>query len=809
MFFLRFALCSIFAAAAVLAPTAGSADAAAAANIAAAGVSANARDWLVDTRGFVARAERSADGSHLVLTNGLTSRTFKLAPNVATVALSELRSGHNHVRAVRPEARVVLDGAAYDVGGLNGQSVQNYLLPEFEKNFSANPNAFRFTHYTTRKIQPRLAWKQRTEWLPKESAANAPWPPPGIELQLHFSPPENNKKLNGTSIVVHYELYDGIPLFCKWLTVKNASAKTVVVNRFTSEILAAVEGGGDVENQNGWTIPNIYVETDYAFMQSMFGDGKNIFGAYWEKDPTFKTQISWSLLTRCLLEVRPPKGPEQSVATGETFESFRAWELIYDSFDKQRNTLAKMKMYRTIAPWSQENPVMMHVRNADEKSVKRAIDQCVQVGFELVILTFGSGFDMEESRPAELQKKKALADYAHSKGIALGGYSLFSSRRISEKDDVVNPKTGKRGGFATFGNAPCLESEWGINYLKKLRNTIEKTGFDLLENDGPYPGDFCASQKHPGHKSLDDSQWTQWRRSAELYKWCRARGVYLNLPDWYYLVGGNKNAMGYRETNWSLPRAQQEIIERQNIFDGTREKTPSMGWMFVPLTQYHGGGAAATIEPLDAHFDHYESRLANLFGAGVQACFRGPRIYDTERVKTLVAKWVTFYKKHRAILDSDIIHLRRADGRDWDGILHVNPRLKERGLLFIYNPLSTPIEREITVPLYYTGLTTTAIAREQETGTATALTLARDYTVKLKVKIPARSHTWFVFGEKGGWDAHLAFSTKIETLTPPWATPLGLWCIVAVTQGRRSFLTPTLGFVGQPRWGCDTAKNTC
>ncbi len=59
--------------------------------------------------------------------------------------------------------------------------------------------------------------------------------------------------------------------------------------------------------------------------------------------------------------------------------------------------------------------------------------------------------------------------------------------------------------------------------------------------------------------------------------------------------------MGYRETNWSLPRKQQEIIERQNVYDGTWNKTPSMGWMFVPLVQYHGGGAAATIEPLKDH----------------------------------------------------------------------------------------------------------------------------------------------------------------------------------------------------------------
>ena len=87
------------------------------------------------------------------------------------------------------------------------------------------------------------------------------------------------------------------------------------------------------------------------------------------------------------------------------------------------------------------------------------------------------------------------------------------------------------------------------------------------------------------------------------------------------------------------------------------------------LTEYHGGGAAATIEPLQEHLDHYEARLANLFGAGVQACYRGPRLFDSDKTEAVVKKWVQFYKQHRAILDSDIIHLHRPDGRDWDGIL--------------------------------------------------------------------------------------------------------------------------------------------
>jgi hypothetical protein len=166
-----------------------------------------------------------------------------------------------------------------------------------------------------------------------------------------------------------------------------------------------------------------------------------------------------------------------------------------------------------------------------------------------------------------------------------------------------------------------------------------------------------------------------------------------------------------------------------------------MGWMFVPLTEYQGGGAAATIEPLKDHLPHYETRLANLFGAGVQACYRGPRLYDSDETRTVVKRWVDFYKQHRAILDSDLIHLRRADGRDWDGWLHVNPLLAERALAVLYNPLDQPIERQIRIPLYYSGLKDEAIVR-WENGTSSKVRITRDYAAEVKVEIPARGRTW-------------------------------------------------------------------
>ena len=330
-----------------------------------------------------------------------------------------------------------------------------------------------------------------------------------------------------------------------------------------------------------------------------------------------------------------------------------------------------------------------------------------------------------------------MSDYARLKGVALGGYSLLASR------GAATPADNTQGEPARFGVMPCLGSEWGHDYLEQIRAMCRNAGLELLENDGSYPGDLCAATNHPYHHGLSDSQWVMWKGITGLYEWCCGHGVYLNIPDWYFFNGGTKTGMGYRETDWSLPRAYQEIIERQNVFDGTWDKTPSMGWMFVPLTQYHGGGAAATIEPLHEHLDHYAHRLANLFGAGVQACYRGPRLFDTQETESVVKQWVDFYKRHRQVLDGDIIHLRRPDGHDLDYILHVNPTGKEKGLLMVYNPLQIEVSRTLRIPLYYTGKTSTASLRQRD-GAAKVFTLDWQYNIELPCKVPAHGVTWFV-----------------------------------------------------------------
>jgi len=339
---------------------------------------------------------------------------------------------------------------------------------------------------------------------------------------------------------------------------------------------------------------------------------------------------------------------------------------------------------------------MMHCVSSDPKVIHKAIDQAAETGFEMVILSFGSGFNAENANPAYLAKWKKINDYAMSKGIHLGSYSLYSSRSAGKGNDIIPPK----GMSNAHGRCPAITSDWGQTYIKKLYNLYDKTGFMVFENDGAYPGDVDTTARPPLQKGVNDSRWVHWRIWTDFYKYLRSKGVYLNLPDFYYLSGSNKCGMGYREVNWSLPREQQRIHTRQNIYDGTWDKTASMGWMFVPLTQYHGGGAAATIEPLDSHLDHYQIMMQSNLGLGVQACYRGPRLYDTPRTKAMVTNTVKWYKKHRDVLEADLIHGRRADGLDLDWMLHVNPNGKEKALLSVYNPTNKPITKTIKVPLY-------------------------------------------------------------------------------------------------------------
>ncbi len=668
-------------------------------------------DWLVQPYSDSATVQETDD--QLLIGNGLIQRKFVTAPNFATVDYINQITGNSLLRGIKPEAVLTIDGKQFEVGGLKGQPDYAYLDEEWI--LTNNRNAFQFRDYSVGEPEATYPWVKR------RNQATSTYPPAGVTLTVAFSPPPS---LDALEVSVHYELYKGMPVLCKWITIHNKGQNPILLESLSCEILAVSE-----QEKH-----RLHVESDYAFsgMQT----------TRWGPDADYKTQVDYHYQMPLLMTSYYPLGPGVRLETGESFTSFRTFEILHDSDDRERKGLARRKMYRTVAPQVTENPILMHVRSADPNAVRLAIDQCAEVGFEMVIMTFWSGFNIESEDPKYIATMKALTDYAHRKGIQLGGYTLMCTTRNAGKDfNCIDPNTGKPG--SQFGLTACLASGWADGYFKRVLNFMDATGMDVIETDGAYHGAVCASTTHKHHISLEDSQLRQWEACVRFYHECRARGIYINSPDWYYLNGSNKNGMGYRETNFSLPRERQILIARQNIYDGTYEKTPSMGWMFVPLVEYHGGGQAATFEPLCEHLEDYEAYLAQNFGSGVIACYRGPRLFDTEETKAVVKKWVDFYKKYRPILESDLIHVRRPDGRSIDCILHANPQISPCGLAMLYNPTHTAQQTTLKLPLYYTGLSETAKIREKE-GKPKQYEIDRNYNVEVSIKMEAKSITYLV-----------------------------------------------------------------
>jgi hypothetical protein len=267
----------------------------------------------------------------------------------------------------------------------------------------------------------------------------------------------------------------------------------------------------------------------------------------------------------------------------------------------------------------------------------------------------------------------------------------------------------------------------------------------MLETDGPYGGASCASDNHTHHDGLSDSIYMQTKMQSDFYTQLRQQNIFINQPDEFFFQGGQKSGMGYDENQYSLARWEDLSVSRAGMFDDTYERTPTQGWMFVPLVDYHGGGEDAAFEPLEENLDAYEWALAQYLGYGVAACYRGTRLFDSDKTKAVVTKWTTFYTDHREILISDIVHVLRPDMQGIDAILHVNPNLEEVGLAMVFNPLDVPVTETVRLPMYYTGLASEAVALLTDSnGNVQVLPLGRDFEVHVEIDMPPRSIEYFV-----------------------------------------------------------------
>ena len=86
-------------------------------------------DWLLDPSRYKAVVREV--GGAWILENGLARREIATRPGAATTSFKCLATGEELVRGVSPEARVTFDGVECPVGGMTGQPVLNYMLPQW------------------------------------------------------------------------------------------------------------------------------------------------------------------------------------------------------------------------------------------------------------------------------------------------------------------------------------------------------------------------------------------------------------------------------------------------------------------------------------------------------------------------------------------------------------------------------------------------------------------------------------------------------------------------------------------------------
>ena len=130
--------------------------------------------------------------------------------------------------------------------------------------------------------------------------------------------------------------------------------------------------------------------------------------------------------------------------------------------NRERMGLAERRLTRRLAPQTMEFPVFFHLTDKDK--IRETADQCAEVGFDMIWLSFGSGFDLEgilKDMPA-LNKLRDDIAYANSKGVEVGAYDLIGGTRhenIPQKWIAVNDDQIK---------SVCLASGWYENIVEKV-----------------------------------------------------------------------------------------------------------------------------------------------------------------------------------------------------------------------------------------------------------------------------------------------------------------------------------------------------
>lgn len=75
--------------------------------------------------------------------------------------------------------------------------------------------------------------------------------------------------------------------------------------------------------------------------------------------------------------------------------------------------------------------------------------------------------------------------------------------------------------------------------------------------------------------------------------------------------------------------------------------------------------------------------------------------------------------------------------------MHVNPYIQHKGMVVVFNPTDNAVEKNLKLPLYYTGLKGKATITTAD-GKKSTFTLDGDQSLTLPVSVKAQGTTWLL-----------------------------------------------------------------
>ena len=574
-------------------------------------------------------------------------------------------------------------------------------------------------------------------------------------------------------VSMHYEIYDGLPVMRKWITV-TTTAEPVVVDNMYIEYLRAPNFAPEQI-----TVFQIVANNPTPFSQQVVPLADQSFPGrtqqLWYLDPDWdaccdqELHVSYTYYT--VLKVGYGvdvtfgglTGPGTLVTTSEPFESIGVRLLLHDTTDWERQGLATRRMQELLTPQLMESPLYTMITDISSTAAfRRALDAAAAAGLEFVVVGYGAAGYCGMC-PGQLNDAtwvawfKEQVDYARTLGLGVGAYTLMQhngwGEAVPAAEQVLN-RDGSRGGIA------CFATDWHAAYRASVLKFAQQVGLFSVETDGQYESAACADTGGDHHHNGLAGSWhAQIAATADFNIAMKANGLYQTGADSYEFSGTNKWNHADTDAGYSLPSLWERLsVGRDYVYDSTTTRTHSSGMYGLgDLAQ-----ASLSCNPSPGRLVCVDFALASFLGQGVvpdvvASQLWAPNDPDAVALQYIFANWSLFFATHRAVLTSAAsLHITRPTSRGYEATAHLlsDPSATERAFVSVYNPTSASLSDTLAVSLYYAGIapgqsvTVTAVAPGTKPAAPTTHTVGQDggavYDVMIPLQLQPTSYALYV-----------------------------------------------------------------